>query len=151
MGWVNDRFDNRTAVAVAPGMEGAAESSFEAKAEDQWKEILAGFQRDVAEYRSRDGSADFDQPADQECRISSAASRINVVVTVDLSAHTIHYIYEPGDLDVAVPEQGVLTLRPAGASIEIYSADQRLNPDQARRMILEPLLFPLTSLEDTGT
>jgi hypothetical protein len=151
MGWVNDRFDNHASIAMALGAEGAAESSFEAKAEDQWKELVAGFQRDVEEYRSRDGSADFDQAGERECRISSTASRTNVGVTMDLSAHTIHYIYEPGDLDVAVPEQGVLTLRPAGSSVEIYSADQRLSPDEARRMILEPLLFPLTALEDTGT
>jgi hypothetical protein len=74
-----------------------------------------------------------------------------VLITVDFSAHTIRYIYEPEDLDVAVPEQGILTLRPSNASVELYSADQRLSSNEARRMILEPLLFPLTQLEDTGT
>ena len=146
-GWVNDRFDNRTSTAVEVDAEKAAELSFEARAQRKWDDLVEGFENDVQEYRSRDGSADFDKPTGTECRISSTASRIAVIVTIDFSAHTVHYVYEPGDLDVAVPEEGVFTLRPAANSVEIYSADERLSSDAARRMVLEPLLFPLPNLK----
>jgi hypothetical protein len=151
MGWVNDRFDNRTSNVMELGEQARWEQSFEANAQRVWEQLVSGFEQDCEEYRARDGSADFSKSTDTECRISSSASGIAVIVAVDLPAHMIHYVYEPNNLSVAVPEQGVLTLRPGDSSVQIYSADQHLGPDQARRMILEPLLFPLTQLEDTGT
>jgi len=49
---------------------------------------------------------------------------------------------EPQQTNIAVPEPGLLGLREGRNSVELYSADQRLSPEQARRMMLEPLLSP---------
>jgi len=76
------------------------------------------------------------------CRISNPAAHIAALVTADMSAQTIQYTYEPESADSAVPEGGVLSLRPSEHWVELYSADQRLTSDQARQLILEPLLFP---------
>src|SRR5213076_1360 len=65
-----------------------------------------------------------------------------VIVTGDLEAQIIEYHYEPEDKNTTVPENGILTLRKSDRSIDIYSADQKLNSEQARRLILEPMLFP---------
>jgi hypothetical protein len=35
-----------------------------------------------------------------------------------------------------------MTLRPADGSVDLYSADQQLTSEQARQLVLEPLLFP---------
>ena len=42
---------------------------------------------------------------------------------------------------MAVPEGGFLSLRDVGSDMALFSADQQLTAEQARRLILEPLLF----------
>jgi len=71
----------------------------------------------------------------------------SVGVNADLAARTISYSYEPQQTNIAVPEPGLLALREGRNSVELYSADQRLSPEQARRMILEPLLSPGIPME----
>jgi len=88
------------------------------------------------------GDAEFKQLSDLSCRISNSVAHVAALVTADKSAQTIQYTYEPEDADTAVPEGGVLSLRPTEHWVELYSADQRLTSDQARQLILEPLLFP---------
>jgi len=68
-------------------------------------------------------------------------------VNADLAARTISYSYEAQQRNIAVPEPGLLALREGRNSVELYSADQRLSPEQARRMILEPLLSPGIPME----
>jgi hypothetical protein len=61
--------------------------------------------------------------------------------------------YESDQEKTAVPEKGILTLRSSDASVDLYSADQRLTSEQARQLVLEPLLSPTlpTDLASTGT
>ena len=129
----------------------ASEQAFEFSAETVWSQMKAGFQRDVEEFNTVKGDADFKELSAHEGRISNDAMKIAVVVTADLSAHAIRYQYEPGDEKTAVPEQGVLTMRQSSSGVELYSADERLTSDQARRLILEPLFFANPPLEATGT
>jgi hypothetical protein len=149
MGWVTEKFSDGLPVdaPTAP----TTEQTFESSAEKTWQQLTAGFEADVKEINDRSDDADFKTLSDQQTRVSSGLTKIAVVVTVDLSAHTIQYIYEPEDARTAVPEQGILTLRPSAAGIEIYSADQRLTSDQARRLILEPLFFVNPPLQATGS
>jgi len=113
--------------------------------------LSGNYEADVKEINERSGDADFKTLSDHEIRVSSDVTKIAVIVTVDLSAHTIQYIYEPEDARIAVPEQGILTMRPAASGIDLYSADERLTSNQARRLILEPLFFANPPLEATGS
>ncbi len=70
------------------------------------------------------------------------------MLTADAEAHVIRYEYEAEGTDTAVPEGGILSLRGGAQGVEIYSADERLSPEDARRLVLEPLLFPQTPTED---
>ena len=149
MGWMTDKLADNTQSQSQGGA--AAERGFESSAERVWTQLMAGFERDVEEFNAGKGDADFKELSNHEGRISNDAMKIAVVVTADLSAHTIHYLYEPVDEKTAVPEQGVLTIRPSASGVELYSADQHLNSEAARRLILEPLFFANPPLEATGT
>ena len=73
-------------------------------------------------------------------------------ISADTAAGSIHYEYQAEEKSVAVPEGGFLSLRALGSGVALYSADQQLTTEQARRLILEPLLFPpAPPLEKTGT
>jgi hypothetical protein len=148
MGWMTDRLaDNHQ----SQPQSSPEDRSFESSAETVWSQMMAGFQRDVEEFNAGKGDADLKELSAHEGRISNEAMKIAVVVIADLPAHTIRYRYEPGDETTAVPEQGVLTMRQSASGIELYSADQHLNSEAARRLILEPLFFANPPLEATGT
>jgi hypothetical protein len=67
----------------------------------------------------------------------------------DLVEQVIRYTYEPEDAQTAVPEEGILSVRDSGHSAELYSADQLVSPEQARKLILEPLFFAGTPSDET--
>ena len=149
MGWVTEKFSD--GLPVDTSTTPAAEQTFESSAEKTWQQLTAGFEADVKEINARSGDADFKTLSLHEARVSSEVSKMAVVVIADLSAHTIQYLYEPEDARTAVPEQGILTMRPSISGIELYSADERLTSDQARRLILEPLFFANPPLEAAGS
>lgn len=152
MGWVADQFDNRKGQQEEKS-ESFAESTFEERAARKWENLVKSFEKDVTEFRMRGGDANFKQVSSDQCRISNVGANIAAVVTADVPAHTVSYTYEPDHEPTAVPEEGVLTMRGSGNAVELYSADQRLTLEQARRLILQPLLFPAKSLplDPTGT
>jgi hypothetical protein len=150
MGWVTEKFSDGLPVDASAATP-KEEHTFEATADKTWAQLTAGFESDVAEINRREGDADFKQLEARQARISSGVTKIAAVVTADLAAHTIQYVYEPEDARVAVPEQGILTMRPAASGIELYSADQRLSSNEARRLILEPLFFANPPLEAIGS
>lgn len=153
MGWVEDEYQNRSRMQPEQ-TESASELRFESREQRKWNELTAGLEQDVKEYQRVGGSANFDRVSDTQVRVSNARSGIAVLLNADLEAHMIHYNYESESERTAVPEGGVLSLRSSDAGAELYSSDQRLNSDEARRLVLEPLLFPrapLQGLEPTGT
>jgi hypothetical protein len=143
MGWVEEQFERRIQSSErGRGDEAELERRFEVLAEQRWSELVGGLQKDIEEYRHLGGDADLRATSDSEYRISNYASGTASVIVVDLSAHTIQYTFESEKQDVAVPEGGFFSIRRSGRVAELYSADQRITPEQARRMILEPVLFP---------
>ncbi len=152
MGWVADQFDNRKD-AQEEKSESFAEATFEERAARKWENFAKAFEKDVTEFRTRGGDANFKRVSSDQCRIANVTANLAAVVTADVTAHTISYTYEPDHEPTAVPEEGVLTMRGSGNAVELYSADQRLTLEQARRLILQPLLFPAKSLplDPTGT
>jgi len=146
MGWVTDQIMGGAGYREGENPQKAsAESSTELRAERRWEQLLEGFKADVEEFNQHKGNTTFQQISDSECRIPNAGASAAVVVSADLEAQSIGYHYEPEDKRTAVPEDGILTLRKSDRSVNIYSADQKLNSEQARRLVLEPVLFPGTS------
>jgi len=143
MGWVTGQIMRRAGHREEQNLpETPAESPLELRAEQRWAHLTEGFQRDVEEFNRHKGNAAFQQISDSELHISNPAASTAVVVTADLEAQIIEYHYEPEDKNTAVPEDGILALRRSNRSFDICSADQKLNSEQVRRLILEPVLFP---------
>src|SRR5438034_11550173 len=143
MGWVTRQIRRRAGHREEENSpETPVESSVELRAEQRWSLLTEGFKRDVEEFNRHKGNAAFKQISNSEFRISNPAASTAVIVSADLDAEIIEYHYEPEDKNTTVPENGILTLRKSDRSIDIYSADQKLNSEQARRLILEPVLLP---------
>jgi hypothetical protein len=132
--------------------ENEAGSPLGSRALECWHRLAEGCANDVREFRSH-GSAKFEQPSEFECRVSNSDGGVAVQLSGDMPELLIRYEYQSEGEKAGVPEGGVLTIRDVGRSAELYSADQHLTFDQARKLILEPVLFPKRSdaLEETGT
>jgi hypothetical protein len=150
MNWIADRLrqtdsreDNSQSVQGGNDLEAAR----------LWQRLVQGFERDLQQYRQQKDDAEFQRVSEFACRVSNRAANTAVTITADLSDHTIRYGYEPLAKDTAVPEEGILTIRRSGGSLDLYSADQKLTLEGARRLILEPLLFQTLpdDLEAAGT
>jgi hypothetical protein len=130
-----------------------ANSRLEARAQQCWHQVAQGFAQDVREFQSTNGSAHFEQSSEFRCRIANPAAGISVQVLGDMPQLIIRYDYQSEGQRAGVPEGGILTIRDSGRSVELYSADERLTLEQARKLVLEPVLFPNKSeaLEQTGT
>jgi hypothetical protein len=148
MSWIEDKYQKAT-----HSLETQSSTPPQQPAERKWSELLSGLEADAEDFSRLGGKANFERVSDTECRISNPAASISAILTEDPSAQMIRYTYTPDVENVAVPEGGVLTVRISGNSAQLYSADQQLTPEQACRLILEPLLFPSrpSNLEATGT
>ena len=144
MGWIEEQFERRVRTeSLASSGQNPLEMRFEALASDKWQDLLRGLEHDIDEYRRLGGDADFTQVSDQQCRITNPDPGVTAEVTADPTAHTIQYTFTSAAANTAVPEGGFFSIRRSGGKgAELYSADQRVSDEQARRMILEPLLFP---------
>ena len=143
MSWVEDQFERRLSSTKQQAGTGPAETRFEGIVENKWNELVDGLHQDVSEYRRLGGEADFEQISKMQCRVLNPSAGIGSTITADINAHTIQYRFEAENGKIAVPEGGFFSLRRSARSgADIFSADQRITIEQARRMILEPLLFP---------
>jgi hypothetical protein len=149
MSWVDDEYGH------GPRSQSAEAGSQQAqlRADQKWQELLSGLEADVQDFSRLGGSASFQKVSDLECRVSNSAASVAVVLTADLGAQMIRYVYEPEAKEVAVPEGGVFAIRTSAGSAQLYSADQQLTSEEARQLVLEPMLFPSrpSDLEATGT
>jgi hypothetical protein len=141
MGWVKEESKKRLEATGDPST-GADSLESNARELECWNGLLRGLSRDVEEFERGGGNCTLEKLADLRCKITNFLANVAVVVTADLSARTIEYRYESEDARTAVPENGFLTMRPSDGTARIYSADQPLSSEQARQLILEPLLFP---------
>lgn len=149
MGWVEDKYADGT----QPKSARANSPEADLRADQKWLELVNGLQADVEGFSRLSSHANFQKISETEYRVSNPTAGIAATVTADLAAQMIRYVYEPEGENVAVPEGGVLTLRTSGGSARLFSADQQLSSEQARRLVLEPLFFPShpTDLEAIGT
>jgi hypothetical protein len=149
MGWVREQFEE-SAGAQRSGARPAQEFSLEARIRQKWNELLQQFQGDVEEFRRANENAGFEQLSELKCRISNSTGQVAVMIVADPESHTVRYTYEPESKKTAVPEEGILTFRPAGNAVRIYSSDQRLSMEQARQLILSPVFFPAIPTDQTA-
>jgi hypothetical protein len=142
MGWVEEQFERRLQ-SHQQQEQSATETRFELLAERKWSELIQGLQADAEEYRRLGGDVAIGQLSDNEFRIANTAVGVAANLAFDPVAHTIQYTYRPENNETAVPEGGVFSMRRATPdSADLYSSDQRVSTEEARRMLLEPLLFP---------
>jgi len=141
MGWVEEQ-SKKQIESTGDSSTGADSAESNAPELECWNGLLRGLGRDVEEFERVGGNCMLEKLTDLQCKITNFSANVSMVVTADLSARTIEYRYESEQARTAVPENGFLTMRPSHATARLYSADQQLSTEQARRLILEPLLFP---------
>ena len=151
MGWVTDLFHKRSS-QEGKGINQNPGAAPQSVAQGKWNELLRGIEQDAAEFGRFHKTPDLKQLSDFQYRVSNSELGVALLLTADIPASAIHYEYQAEEKNVAVPEGGFFALRPAPGDVELYSADQHLTTEQARRLILEPLFFPPSvPLQKTGT
>ncbi|HYG98335.1 MAG TPA: hypothetical protein VD837_04335 [Terriglobales bacterium] len=141
MGWVREEYEDR--LRSHQGGVNAAERQFEEAAARRWQELVAQIEADIDEYRQHGGAASFTRVSDIEVRVTDSESALAVNVRADLPGHAIHYDFGSRNDRVASPVGGIFSIRQSRSGrTELYSADERVHSEDARRMLLEPILFP---------
>jgi hypothetical protein len=121
-----------------------SEQSFAEAARRRWQQLGEELRADVAEFNTKKNGASFSQPSEGEYRVSNSASGLEVVLAADFAAHTVRYDYKPlGSKRAGTPEGGILSIRERKAgTVEFYSSDEQLTPDETRQIVLQPVLYP---------
>ena len=113
-----------------------------------WLELREGMQADVNEYNRWGGAAIFDSADQEQAAVSDPATGLQVRIQADLPDRHVRYEFEATRDSVPVPDGGFFSMRiSAAGQAELFSADQALTSEQARRVLLQPVLFP----SDTST
>lgn len=142
MGWVREEYEDRVR-ARQSGDASGAERMFEEAAVRRWQELVTQIDTDVNEYRQHGGKAELTRVSEFEARVSDSESALAVTVWADIQGHTIHYEFSSSNQRVAAPEGGIFSIRRSRwGRAELFSADQRVHSEDARRMLLEPVIFP---------
>jgi hypothetical protein len=142
MGWIQNRLRNRTQKPGQP--EADSETYFQEAARRRWQKLGEELKSDLAEFSSHQKGVTLTQPAEDEFRISNSLSGLELLITADFDAHIIRYQYSALNRNSAgTPDGGMLSMRQSRQGMaEFYSADERLTSEEARQVLLEPVLFP---------
>lgn len=144
MGWITQEFSRRKP-AQAPQ---ASDQARQQAVVNLWLELRDGLQADVNEYNRWGGAAIFDASAGEQVAISDPATGLQVRIEADLPERHLRYQFDAVRDEVPAPEGGFFSIRLSLASqAQLFSADQPLNLEQARRVLVQPVLFPT----DTST
>jgi hypothetical protein len=123
---------------------GTAINDFARAARQRWSALGEELKADVAKFNSSRGSADFSESGENRFLVRNSDTGLQLTITADFAGHTIDYDYNQlNDKTAGVPEGGMLSMRqtPIG-TVEFYSADEPLTANEARHVLLEPVLFP---------
>jgi hypothetical protein len=139
--WIEEEYQRRARGMMETLDETARERHFQKAAQESWERLANELRNDVEEFARLAGPAEFSRISDFELRVRRPP--LVLTVTADLSGHTIRYDYQSEEQRAAAPEGGIFSLRLSRYErADIYSADERLTDEEARRMLLEPVLFP---------
>ncbi len=143
MGWVGEEYKDRLRSMQPREDESTPEMIFERAALARWKELVRELEEDVSEYKSQGGSAEFNRVSDFQVEIADRDSALVLHVRADIPGHAVHYDYTSTNSRVASPQGGIFSMHNTRwGRVDLYSADQRIHSEGARRMLLEPILFP---------
>jgi len=111
-----------------------------------WRRLGEELQADVAQFNRRGGAASLSNPRSHEYRVSNAASGLEVRIVADTQDHIAHYDFRRmNDHSAGAPEGGILSMRMGRNGVEFYSSDQPLTAEEARGLLLDPVLTPPAS------
>jgi len=142
MGWIQNHLRSQTQTSGQP--EANSETYFQEAARRRWQQLGDELKADLAEFSSGQEEATLSHAAENKFRISNSDSGLELLITADFEAHTIRYEYSPLNKNSAgTPDGGMLSMRQSRQGmVEFYSADERLTSEEARQVLLEPVLFP---------
>ena len=122
------------------------EHTFTEAALQHWRQLGEELRSDVNEFNGRGGSALFSQPESLEYRISNSESGLEVRIVADPNGHRAEYdFHRTNDNSAGAPDGGILSMRAGRNGVEFFSSDQPLTPEQARNVLLDPILHPRTA------
>lgn len=144
MGWITEEYSRRPAAQPSQVSDQARQNAVA----NLWLELREGMQSDVNEYNRWGGAAIFDATGQQQAAVSDHATGLQVRIQADLPDRHLRYEFEATRESVPAPDGGFFSIRiSAAGKAELFSADQPLTCEQARRVLLQPVLFP----SDTST
>jgi len=120
------------------------EEEFLQAAKQRWNKLGEELKADVDIFNSHGGNAAFSEAGDKKYRVQSSGSGVQLTLTADFEAQVIRYEYSPVNTRSAgAPEGGMLAMRKCEqGAVELYTADERLTPDETRQVLLQPVLIP---------
>lgn len=144
MSWITQEFTRRRQAQSAS----VSDQSRQQAVANLWQELRDGLQADVKEYNRWGRVAVFDVAGPEQVAVSEPATGLQLRLHADLPDRHLRYEFESTREGVPAPDGGFLSIRLArDGQAEFYSADQPLSCEQARRVLLQPVLFPT----DTST
>lgn len=119
------------------------EAQFAQAAVQHWQRLGQELKADVEEFNRDGGSASFSRPSENEYRVSNSESGLEVTVVADPDDHIVRYDFVRTNRQSAgAPEGGMLSMRMGKAGVEFYSSDQPVKAEEARGLLLDPVLKP---------
>jgi hypothetical protein len=137
MGWI-ESYRSGTSGSEQP------KTTFVDAARQRWQQLGEELKADVAEFSARHSGAEFTRSGDDAYHITYDESGLELEITADFEAQVVRYDYKPTSSNSAgAPEGGLLSMRQSrSGTVEFYSADERLTSEEARQVLLAPVLFP---------
>lgn len=144
MGWITQEFSRRR----PPQAPQATDQARQQAVANLWLELREGLQADINEYNRWGGTAIFDATGVEQVAVSDPATGLQVRIEAGIRDRHVRYEFDAVREEVPAPDGGFFSIRlsPAGHA-ELFSADQALTLEEARRVLLQPVLFPT----DTST
>lgn len=120
------------------------ELQFRNAAQERWRLLAEELKSDVAEFDAQQQQATFSSEGENLYHIRNSASGLELTLRADFDNSIVRYEYSAiNDQTAGVPEGGILSIRKSSrGSAEFYTADERLTSEEARQVLLEPVLFP---------
>jgi hypothetical protein len=141
MSWVSEEAHARS--QSEPELdESQRESQFDEAASRRWDELRQELRGDAVDFNSQGGVAEYVESGNT-CEVQCASTGLTLRARFDPSSRVIRYDYESDSRRMAPPEGGILSMRFSRyRRAELYSSDEHLTSEEARRLLLEPVFFP---------
>ena len=141
MSWVSEEAHARSQ-SDPDADESQRERQFDEAASRRWDELRQELRGDATEFNSQGGAADYVEST-ETCEVQCASTGLTLRARFDPSARVIRYDYDSDSRRTAPPEGGILSMRFSRfRRAELYSSDEHLTSEEARRLLLEPVFFP---------